>query len=284
MNTRRKTAAGRIAALLATLGMLALSSGLALMLTATSASAEAGPKPCTEGTGWIEVDVSALTFTYDAPDDKLISEVCAKGPNEHPLFFAGPFNPGLESYDFDAADYGWLNDNDQVQEISHIGVRLVDPPEEEPLVTTASVTPVQPTCDNGNVAGYTTGGEHVTFGESAAPAPGTSIVVTATTEAGWEFEGGQTEKAFPLDFDVAETPCTFVDPPDGEDPPTVVVDPPTVVDPPSSTVVTPTVVNAGLGDLAGDVRAEQGLALVLAGMIMVMAAGGLGLVRISGRI
>lgn len=292
MNTRKKTAAGRIGALLATLGMLVLSSGIALMVTASPASAE-NCDNSNEGCYWqslpdeiCEKDNSAAeggAYTMPAPpEDRVWSKLIIK---------KGSGNIGVENQVFNnpvaAGTYTWQGfDPKQSGGWSHaILCSVPEQEEEEPQVTNASVTPVQPSCANGNVASYTTSGEHVTFGESAAPAPGTSIVVTATTVAGWEFDGGATEKAFPLDFAAAETPCTFVDPPKGEDPPTVVVDPPTVaVDPPSSTVVTPTVVNAGLGDLAGDVRAEQGLALVLAGMIMVMAAGGLGLVRVSGRI
>ncbi len=59
-----------------------------------------------------------------------------------------------------------------------------------------------------------------------------------------------------------------------------VVSPP-VVEPPSTegtSVVTPTVVEAGLaGSVTDDIRAQQGLALVFAGMVLLLCAGGLGL-------
>lgn len=71
------------------------------------------------------------------------------------------------------------------------------------------------------------------------------------------------------------TGCTSVAPP--------VVDTPSVdttTDTKSPTVVTPTVVSAGLAsDVVQDARAQQGLALVVAGMVLLMCAGGLGLVR-----
>jgi hypothetical protein len=65
----------------------------------------------------------------------------------------------------------------------------------------------------------------------------------------------------------------------------------TVVSPPKAHVkakakvhaqaVTPTVVHAGLASTIKDMRGEQGLALMVAGMIMLVAAGGLGL-RVRG--
>jgi hypothetical protein len=71
------------------------------------------------------------------------------------------------------------------------------------------------------------------------------------------------------------TGCTAVAPP--------IVDAPSVdttTDTKSPTAVTPTVVNAGLASgVVQDARAQQGLALVLAGMVLLVCAGGLGLVR-----
>ena len=242
------------------------------MLTTTSANADAGPKPCTEGTGWIEVNVDATTFSYTAPDGKFISAVCAKGPNAFPLVEFDPLEPPVSSYEFDAADYGWRNENGQVQGISHIGVKLVDASEEVAQKTTAAVTPVQPTCANSNVASYTTNGEHVTFSENAAPAPGASITVTAHTEAGWTFVGGATTKDFPLVFDAAETPCVRVSAP-GEGAPVVETSTTDTSD------VVPTVVDAGLAGAPQDMRAERGLALALAGAVMVLVAGLVGAFR-----
>ena len=94
------------------------------------ADAESGPKECTEGTGWQEISVNDTTFTYTAPEGQVITEVCAKGPDAfEPVFFSAG---GVDSFSFDAADYGWVNQNGEVQQISHIGVKLADAPDECP--------------------------------------------------------------------------------------------------------------------------------------------------------
>ncbi|MGH3335412.1 MAG: hypothetical protein ACRDOZ_06295, partial [Nocardioides sp.] len=115
----------RVLALLT--AVVLVSWGTALL---SPADADSGPKPCTEGTGWVEVQVNSTTFTYNAPEGQVITEACAKGPNAfEPVFFSPG---GVDSFSFDAADYGWVNDNGQVQQISHIGVKLADAPEECP--------------------------------------------------------------------------------------------------------------------------------------------------------
>jgi len=206
MNTRKKSAAGRFAALLAALGMLVLSSGVALIATAAPANAA---DTCPAGGEWTKVDgLSSLTHTIDAPAEMLIAEVCAKSATNLVQF---PLNPPQASYEFDAEALGLLGPQGQPQELSHISYRLVDVPEEEP----------------------------------------------------------------PAEEPPAEQP-PLVEPPVVEPP---VVDPPATKPPTtSSTIVTPTVVNAGLGDVAADLRGEHGLALIAAGTVMVLAAGSLGLV------
>jgi hypothetical protein len=289
MNTRRTTTAARILASLAAGGMLLMSVGITLMLTTTSANADAGPKPCTEGTGWIEVNVDATTFTYTAPSGEFISAVCAKGPSAYPVVEIDALEPPVSSYEFDAADYGWRNDNGQVQAISHIGVKLIAASQEVAQLTTAAVTPVQPTCANSNIASYTTSGKHVSFSESAAPAPGASITVTAHPDAGWILINGATSEEFPLDFDAAETPCVQVSAPEqgapeqgapeqgAQEQGAQVVEASTTSV--ASDSVVPVAVNAGIGDVPQDVDVEQGLALALAGAVMVLVAGVLGPLR-----
>jgi hypothetical protein len=76
------------------------------------------------------------------------------------------------------------------------------------------------------------------------------------------------------------TGCTQVSPPTTEG--QVVVNAPKTKTPKTTSTVTPTVVEAGLvGTSAQDLRGEQGLALMVAGMVMLVAAGGLGL-RVRG--
>jgi hypothetical protein len=209
MKTRKKST-GRFAALFAALGMLVLSSGVALIATAAPANAA---DTCPDGGEWSKVDgLNSLTYTIDAPADMLIAEVCAKSSTNLVQF---PLNPPQASYEFDSEALGLLGPQGQPQDLSHISYRLVDVPEEEP----------------------------------------------------------------PAEEPPAEQP-PLVEPPVVEPP---VVDPPTTKPPTtSSTIVTPTVVNAGLGEVAGDLRSEQGLALIAAGIVMVLAAGSLGLMG-SGR-
>jgi hypothetical protein len=112
--------------------ILALLTAVVLVSWGTAAlspaDADSGPQPCTEGTGWIEVQVNSTTYTYTAPEGQVITEACAKGPNAfEPVFFSPG---GVDSFTFDAAEYGWVNDNGEVQQISHIGVKLADAPDE----------------------------------------------------------------------------------------------------------------------------------------------------------
>jgi hypothetical protein len=140
-----------------------------------------------------------------------------------------------------------------------------------PILTTASVSWVEPNCDNENTADYVTSGEHATFAVTeGSAAPGASIVVTATAELGYYFEGELGELDFPHTFGPEELNCTNVEPP--------VVEPP-VVEPPAeepATVETPTVVHAGLAGTTSDTSTgQEGLALMLAGLLLMAGAGGL---------
>jgi hypothetical protein len=135
-------------------------------------------------------------------------------------------------------------------------------------------------------------------------APGSTIEVTLTADADHTF-GGSSTKVLSGTFNAAESPCGSVEAPqvcpDGTDragqlipdgqtieafcdiPGSGQVAGPTApkaaVSAPAA--VTPTVVHAGLGD-AFDMRGQEGLALVFAGMLLLLAAGGLGLVRPAG--
>jgi hypothetical protein len=144
-----------------------------------------------------------------------------------------------------------------------------------PQVATASVSFQDPTCTNGNVAKYTTTGENVSVDHPTA-APGATVTVTATADEDAAFADESSQKVFgPHTFPAAETGCdttTIVSPPK-----TPVVSPPKAHTPKAATV-TPTVVHAGLSSVSTqDLRGEQGLALMVAGMAMLVAAGGLGL-------
>jgi hypothetical protein len=149
-----------------------------------------------------------------------------------------------------------------------------------PKLATASVSFQDPTCANGNVAKYTTSGDNVTFSSPTA-APGATVTVTASADEGAAFADESMEKSFgPHTFGAVEANCDVVvsPPTDTTTPPTVVVSPPKAHTPKAATVTTPTVVHAGLASVSTqDLRGEQGLALMVAGMVMLVAAGGLGL-------
>lgn len=248
--TKRLTAR-RAATFLAALGALVMSSGVVLMATTTSANAAQGPSICHPvngngelGNGW-----------------NLISPDHASSHIDESLYPDGHYWKH-ESKDGRHDVYA--------DEEGNCPGDIVDVPD----VATASVTFTDPSCDNGNVASFSTSGENVTFDDPTAT-PGEEITVTATADDDAEFDGGDSQMTFSHTFTAAED-CSTVTPP--------VVSPPKVNPPKQhhTTTVTPTVVHAGLAGVSSeDMRGEQGLALMFAGMLMLVAAGGLGL-RVRG--
>jgi hypothetical protein len=105
------------------------------------------------------------------------------------------------------------------------------------------------------------------------------VCAEGTDNAGQTIPEGQTAEGFCTD-------TVVVSPPGGGGTTTVVSPPkahtPKAHTPKAATVTTPTVVHAGLSSVSTqDLRGEQGLALMVAGMVMLVAAGGLGL-RVRG--
>ena len=146
---------------------------------------------------------------------------------------------------------------------------------------TASVSFTEPTCTA--TVGFTgTNTDKVSYAvTSGSVAPGADVVVTATAKGDNKLTGQTT---FPHKFAAVPANCTTVSTPQVES--SVVVSPPKAKTPKakahaSAATVTPTVVEAGLSTSAPDLRGEQGLALMCAGMVMLLAAGGLGL-RVRG--
>lgn len=263
----KRLTARRAAAFLATLGVLVMSSGVALMVAATPANASHNENH----------DPKVVVCKYVSTPGGVISHIVVV--SENTLSQIEEYTPPADGDQWtDAQGQGggsialrYAADGPPPEQAKDIALSECPSDDPEPVLATATVTPVQPSCENGNVASYVTGGANVTFSESAAPAPGASITVTATATGDAEFEGGGTTQDFPLVFDAAEADCVIVDPPGGETP-TVIVDPPG-----ETPTVTPTVVSAGLGEVGADLRGEQGLALIFAGMVLMVAAGGLGL-------
>jgi hypothetical protein len=194
------------------------------------------------------------------------------------------------------ADEGHAFDNESTTKVftHHFDVaeicEIVNPPRE---VTPADPTFVDPTCDTD--PGLTLPQQEVVVDERSRQAVG-PVVGTSDADGIHYVATGD-----PVSGGTVEVDATLIDPETtffGEGATThwshtfpvpegcTSVSPPTVTPPTSATqdatdaVVTPTVVEAGLaGSVTEDLRARQGLALVVAGMVLLMAAGGLGLVR-----
>ncbi|HET6166619.1 MAG TPA: hypothetical protein VFE07_07300 [Marmoricola sp.] len=251
----------RAATFLAVLGALVMSSGVALMATATSANADPNDKVVvckyvsTPG-GQLDhiVIVSASTILNDKKIDP---------PWDGSTF---PFQwEDAQGQEGGSIAIRFATDGEQAHDVSPSECTQTVP---ETPVATASVTFTDPTCDNGNTASFSTSGENVTFDNPTAT-PGASITVTATATGDAQFDGGGTTATFDHTFTAAaDCSSTVVSPPKKHH----------TQSPTPTTTVTPTVVHAGLaGATTQDMRSEQGLALMFAGMVMLVAAGGLGL-------
>jgi hypothetical protein len=271
---KKPTAVRRVATSLAVLGALVMSSGVALMVTAASAN--------------------ATTTTTTTLKDWVCKYVGQPG---HEVLKQG--NDGLVWVATDQPQGTFFVDN---QQLSYLLVADV-PQDPKPDASNCPPAPGDeepPTCP----AGTDHAGDEIPVGQTAesfcddADAP---VCAVGTDNAGQTIPGGQTAEEFCDDADApvcavgtdnagqtipegqtAEEFCTdtvvVVSPPGG----TTVVSPPKAKTPkahtPKAAVSTPTVVHAGLaGVSAQDLRGEQGLALMVAGMFMLVAAGGLGL-------
>lgn len=257
--SKRTTKPGRrLATFVAAVGALVMSSGVAMLATAQSAHAEGEAKyfVC-KYVGTPGVD--EVLQTGDNP-----ISVAASAIAEDPVQVGSFFN------DQHGRSYVLVEDTGQA-EPSVDQCPPPTPPNEEIAV---DIVFVDPSCDNDNTASYSLTGDtgDVTVGESAAPAPGVEVTVTATAKTGFEFAGGDPTYSETHTFGPAadcEVNPPVVTPPDNT-PPAVT---PPVVSPP---VATPTVVHAGLvGTTADNARSEQGLALLGSGLLLLMAAGGL---------
>ena len=258
----KRMSARRAAGFLATLGVLVMSSGVALMVAATPANAAPGDK--------------VVVCKYVSTPGGELDHVVVVSENTLPDAFNGTF------------PFEWTDAHGQSDSGGSIAIRFADdgpPPEQAkdidpsectqsaPVIATASATPVQPSCADLD-GSYTTSVSNATFASTPAAIPGGTIHLTANANPGAEFAGGATSLDVPVTLGAAPTNCTSVSPP---------VNNSTPKSPKNTSTVTPTVVHAGLaGTTVQDVRGEQGLALMVAGMVMLVGAGGLRL-RASGR-
>lgn len=253
----RKISARRAATFLAALGALVMSSGVALMVTATSADAAPATK--------------VVVCKYVGIPGGTLDHIVVVDDNSMPAGFTGDF------------PYSWTDAHGQTGQGS-IAIRYADegpPPElakdislsecptneEQPTLTTAVVTFTDPTCDTAADFSATSPNDGVDFGITGTPGPGNEMSITATAKQGFELSG---DASWSHTFTVP-TGCSQVSPPLPPKKHHASTQSPTTV------VSTPTVVHAGLAGATTDMRGEQGLALTFAGMLMLMAAGGLGL-------
>jgi hypothetical protein len=267
---QRRTSARRAATFLAALGALVMSSGAALMVMAAPANAAEKVTFChSTGSGsneWIELTTSVNAF--------YVGHVLKQHTSD--IYPAVSFVKKGQTIDVPAqGDQSVLENN--------CGAEEPPPPGDTEIAVDIEFT--DPSCDNNNTASYAVTGDDtdVTVGESAAPAPGATITVTATAKDGFVFDGGQSTYSEEYPFPAAKT-CPTSTQVESQ----VVVSPPKVKTPKAKTptkahaaTVTPTLVEAGLAGTTQDLRGEQGLALMVAGMVMLAAAGGLGL-RVRG--
>ncbi|MGY2875923.1 hypothetical protein ACVW00_003113 [Marmoricola sp. URHA0025 HA25] len=260
----KRTPARRAATFLAALGVLVMSSGVALMVTATPANAAVKVTFC-HSTGSESHPYNELTTSVNA---FYVGHVLA----DHTSDIYPDVTFVKKGQTIHVAAQG-----DQTILGNHCNEEVTPPGDTEIAV---DVEFTDPSCANTNTASFAVTGDDtdVTVQSTAPAAPGATITVTATANKGTVFAGGLPTYSETHSFPVAAV-CGTV-----STPTTPSVSPPKIKHTKhTKATVTPTVVHAGLaGTTVQDVRGEQGLALMVAGMVMLAGAGGLRL-RATGR-
>lgn len=283
MKTRRNAARGWAKAIAAA-GVLAMSSGFAMM--AATSPAEAA-----------KVHKSYVCKYVQTPGE---GEVLQTGGNpiwvdNHALGIDGLASVGDEFKDGQIRSVVIVANTLKLNPEPGIEACTTTPPPGVDLAL-ASATFTDPTCeapDSGTVETTADAATVVVEPDKASYSIGDSVEVTATADEGAAFAEGATTM-WSHTFAASDAPCTVVEPPvivpPVVDPPVVeppVVSPPAVSPPAAAppAVTPPSVVHAGLGSatpIASDAPGQQGLALVLAGMLLLICAGALGTVRPTG--
>jgi hypothetical protein len=247
----KRMSARRAAGFMAALGVLVMSSGVALMVAATPANA---------------ADPVSVTFCHSTSSESNPWELITTNAN---AFYEGHVLQQHTDDVYPSVDFVHGQDAVHVNAQGDQAFLANGCSAVAPAVATASATPIQPTCAN-PAGGYTTNVSNATFASTPAAVPGGTIHLTANATGNAKFAGGATTLDVPVTLNAAPTNCN-----------TVVSPPKTPTSTPKApkhhaTAVTPTVVHAGLaGTTVQDVRGEQGLALMVAGMVMLAGAGGL---------
>ena len=283
-----RVSARRAATFLAALGALVMSSGVALMVTATSADATQVQHVPVGVCHATSSDTNPYVFiVVDDDSTKLKGHLMHRNdPNKHwksdgTYELGGAHSNGDAKRDYIASYTGTDGVHHELDgDITAASCDDKGDVEVPPAVADVDFT--DPTCAAPDSGSLDTTGDHVEFAvvpEKDAYSVGDQVTVTAEADEGYDFEeGAQTE--WQHTFVASDAPCDVtppeVTPPETES--TTVVSPPKKNHTKTHATVTPTVVEAGLsGATVQDMRGEQGLALTFAGMVMLVLAGGLGL-------
>lgn len=211
----KKLTRSRAATVLAALGMLVMSSGVALMASASPASAAKTPVNICHATS---SDTNPYVFiTVDDDSTKLQGHLMHRNsPNKHwksagtyegVAHLAGDPKPDLiGDYTDSHGVFHKLDGN--ITKASCDGVVVENPP------AVADVDFIEPTCANGNTADWDGIGDHVTFAvTSGTVAPGNEVTITATADEGFTFDGESTTETFTHTFNEAQSDCGTPSPP-----------------------------------------------------------------------
>lgn len=343
--TFTRPALQRLATFVAALGMVTLSSGVALMVSAGPANAANKVGICHATSS----DTNPYVFiSVDDDSAKLKGHLQHMTDPNKQWKSDGSFG-GVPHEDGDAKRdlIGSFTDDQGVFHEYDGEITEADCNGEVEITATADVELVQPDCDNENTPSFESLGENVVmpFVADGPLTPGTTVTITATAVEGATFEDESTTMEFEFVIGEAEADCDIVNPPEGVTPVAPgFVDPDCTTEaqvtttevegvlyevsgdvvpggtvevtasaiepavlaegaetfwthtfaevtgcgevlPPGETpTVTPTVVSAGLLPGGPDTAGDRGLVLLVAGMLLMLVAGGLGMVRPGGEV
>lgn len=202
-NARGRTSGRRAAALLAALGALVMSSGVALMVTATPANAKtANPK----------VTFCHATGSDSNPYVKITTSVNGFYHSGH-IDHSGDIYPAvtITKPNGDVVNVPQQGD----QSILANGCEVPGSGQDGPaLDATAAVDVTNPNCENDNTPDYAISGSHVTWVVSEEDlTPGGHVTVDFTTTEGHAFPNESSVKQIVANFGPAEEGCVVVEPP-----------------------------------------------------------------------
>lgn len=205
----------RVATVIAAFGALTMSSGIALLATATSADAAAVNKVniCHATSS----DTNPYVFiSVDDDSAKLKGHLMHRQDPNKKWKTDGTFEGVAHSAGDPKPDLiGSFTDDQGVfhQYDGEITSASCDGNVEHPLAN-GDVDVTQPTCDNENTPSLDPVAQNASFVVSGSSAPGGHWIVTFTADKGYTFDGDSQEQlVIEGDFNAAETDCGIVNPP-----------------------------------------------------------------------